>query len=134
MENLDEMLGKLTEFLRTEAKTETVIGEQFQLGAFTCVPVISVGLGLGSGAGEGKGKSNTKNTGEGEGFGAMGAAGIGLGPVGFLAVNGDDIQFISTRQSKGLGALVEKAPDIMEKIFDKTKEGRETKEKEAAHA
>ncbi|MBS1530592.1 MAG: GerW family sporulation protein [Bacteroidetes bacterium] len=127
MENLDEMLGKLTEFLRTEAKTETVIGQQFQLGSFTCVPVISVGLGLGSGAGEGKGKGNAKNTGEGEGFGAMGAAGIGLGPVGFLAVNGDNIQFISTRPAKGFGALVEKAPDIMEKIFDKTKE------KQASH-
>ena len=128
MENLDEMLGKLTEFLRTEAKTETVIGQQFQLGPFTCVPVISVGLGLGSGAGEGKGKGNNKNTGEGEGFGAMGAAGIGLGPVGFLAVNGDNIQFISTRHSRGIEALVEKAPDIMEKIFDKAKE------KQPAHA
>ena len=131
MENLDEMLGKLAEFLKSEARTETIIGQQFQLGNFTCVPVISVGLGLGSGGGEGKGKgtgnSNAKGSGEGEGYGAMGAAGIGIGPVGFLAVNGNEIQFVSTRTSKGISALFEKAPDIVEKIFEKNHG------KEAAH-
>ena len=128
MENLDEMLGKLTEFLKSEAKTETIIGQQFQLGEFTCVPVISVGFGLGSGGGEGKGKGtgngNAKGAGEGEGFGAMGAAGMGIGPVGFLAVNGKEIQFISTRSAKGMSALFEKAPDIIEKFFEKN-QGKE---------
>jgi uncharacterized spore protein YtfJ len=120
MDNLNEMLGKLTEFLKSEAKTETIIGQQFQLGAFTCVPVMSIGLGLGSGGGEGKG--NAKNSGEGEGFGSVGGAGIGMGPVGFLVVNGNDIQFISTRSSKGLNAIFEKAPELMGKFFDKKKE------------
>ncbi|HEY8780399.1 MAG TPA: GerW family sporulation protein [Mucilaginibacter sp.] len=120
MDNLNELLGNLTEFLKTEVKTETIIGQQFQLGEFTCVPVMAVGLGLGSGGGEGKG--NSKKTGEGEGVGAGGGAGIGMGPVGFLVVNGSNIQFISTRTSKGLNALFEKAPDILEKYFEKDKE------------
>ncbi|MDO3627852.1 GerW family sporulation protein [Mucilaginibacter sp. BT774] len=132
MENLDDMLGKLSDFLKSEAKTETIIGQQFQLGEFTCVPVMSVGLGLGSGGGEGKGKGkgpgDTKGAGEGEGFGALGAAGVGMGPVGFLVTRGETIEFIPARSSKGLSALLEKAPDIMGKIFDKTRE------KEAAHA
>ena len=51
MSNLNEMFSKLTEFLKSEVKTETVIGQQFQLGAFSCVPVISVGFGLGGGGG-----------------------------------------------------------------------------------
>ncbi|MGZ3765421.1 MAG: spore germination protein GerW family protein [Mucilaginibacter sp.] len=123
MENLDEMLGKLTEFLKSEAKTETIIGQQFQLGEFSCVPVMSVGLGVGSGGGEGKGKGkgpgNGKGEGEGEGFGAMGGAGVGMGPVGFLVTRGNSIEFISARASKGLSALFEKAPDIMEKFFEK---------------
>ena len=46
-ENFDEVLGKVTDFLRTEAKTETVIGKEFILGEFTCVPVIRMGLGFG---------------------------------------------------------------------------------------
>jgi uncharacterized spore protein YtfJ len=54
MENVNEILVKLTEFLKSEVKTDTIIGQQFQLGAFTCVPVMSVGLGFGTGGGEGK--------------------------------------------------------------------------------
>ena len=57
---LDETVQKLTDFLKTEAKTETVIGQAFQLGEFTCVPVIKFGIGMGYGGGEGKGKQNSK--------------------------------------------------------------------------
>ncbi|MBV8390535.1 MAG: GerW family sporulation protein [Mucilaginibacter sp.] len=132
MENLDGMLGKLTEFLKSEAKTETIIGQQFQLGEFTCVPVMSIGLGVGSGGGEGKGKGKgpggSKGEGEGEGLGALGGAGVGMGPVGFLVTKGGTIEFISTRSSKGINALFEKAPDIIDKIIEKKQE------KDTAHA
>jgi uncharacterized spore protein YtfJ len=117
MENLNELLGKLTEFLKSEAKTETIIGQQFQLGAFTCVPVMSVGLGLGSGGGEGKG--NSRKAGQGEGGGEMGGAGIGMGPVGFLVTNDKEIQFISTRSSKGINTFFEKAPELLDKFLDR---------------
>jgi uncharacterized spore protein YtfJ len=118
MENLNELLGRLTDFLKSEVKTDTIIGQQFQLGVFTCVPVMSVGLGFGTGGGEGKG--NPKNAPDGEGFG--GGAGIGMGPVGFLVSNGNEIQFISTRSSRGLNTLFEKAPDLLEKFFEKNQE------------
>ena len=51
--HLDELIPQITEFLKNEANTETVIGKQFQLGEFSCVPVIRVGMGFGSGLGEG---------------------------------------------------------------------------------
>ena len=44
MNNLNEVLGKMTEFLKSEAMTETIIGQQFKLGEFTSVPVMSIGL------------------------------------------------------------------------------------------
>ncbi len=116
MDNLNEIFGKLTEFLKSEAKTETIIGQQFQLGEFSCVPVMSLGIGFGGGGGEGK--QNTKN----EGTGAGAGAGIGMGPVGFLVTKGSDIQFIPTSASKGLNAIFEKVPDMMEKFLDKKKE------------
>jgi uncharacterized spore protein YtfJ len=119
MNNLNDMLGKITEFLKSEAKTETIIGQQFKLGEFTCVPVMSIGMGFGGGGGEGKG--NAKNAGEGEGTGAGGGAGMGMGPVGFLVTKGEDIQFIPTRSSKGLSAAFEKVPDLIEKFLDKTR-------------
>lgn len=120
MSNFNDVLGKITEFLKSEAKTETIIGQQFKLGEFTCVPVISVGLGFGGGGGEGKG--NAKNAGEGEGTGSAGAGGMGLSPIGFLATNGNQIQFISTQSNKGLGSVFEKLPGLLEKFIDKAKE------------
>ena len=126
MNNIDDMLGKMTEFLKSEAKTETIIGQQFTLGEYTCVPVMSVGMGFGGGAGEGKGKQpEGKNAGEGEGTGAGGGAGLGLGPVGFLVTRGTEIQFIPTRSSKGFGSTLEKIPDLLEKFLDKTKNKKE---------
>lgn len=115
MNKLEEVFEKVTDFLKSEGKTETIIGKEFKLGEFTCVPVISMGIGFGGGSGEGKG--NSKGTGEGTGIG--GAAGLGMGPVGFLVSRGNEIQFVSTRSSKGLSATFEKLPDLLEKFFDK---------------
>ncbi len=63
--HFEEFLGKITDFIKTEAKTETVVGEQFQLGEFKCVPVIKVGMGFGSGGGEGTEAKAKKRSGNG---------------------------------------------------------------------
>jgi uncharacterized spore protein YtfJ len=117
MNKLEEVLGKVTEFLKSEAKTDTIIGKEFKLGEFTCVPVISLGIGFGGGSGEGKG--NAKGQAEGEGTGVGGGAGIGMGPVGFLVTRGTEIQFVPTHSNKGLSGAFEKIPDLLEKLFDK---------------
>ena len=97
------------------AKTKTVIGEPFQLGEFTCVPVIKVGMGFGSGGGGGQ----QENKG-GKGGGA--GAGIGLEPIGFLVSKGDEISMISVSRSKGVASIFEKVPDLMEKLMELRKE------------
>jgi uncharacterized spore protein YtfJ len=117
--NLEETVKQLTDFLKTEAKTETVVGQSFQLGEFTCVPVIKFGLGIGYGSGEGHGDAPGKGKGEGVGGGAGG--GMGVEPIGFLTTRGDQISFISTRASKGLSAAFEKVPDLLEKMLEKKK-------------
>lgn len=111
----DDMLEKITSFLQSEAKTETVIGDPFKLGEFECVPVIRVGIGFGSGGGGG----DAPKTGKGEGAGA--GAGIGIEPIGFLVTKGSEISFLSASKSKGLSAAFEKVPDFLEKILDKGK-------------
>ena len=115
--HFEETVKQLTDFLKTEAKTETVIGQAFQLGEFTCVPVMKFGLGLGYGGGEGEGDSAGKGKGQGTGGGAAGA--LGSEPIGFLATRGDQISFIPTRSNKGLSAAFEKVPDLLEKMMDK---------------
>ncbi len=111
--NLSEFIGKLTDFLKSEAKTETVIGQQFQLGEFSCVPVIGIGFGIGAGGGQGTDAKQQM------GNGAGGGAGMGMGPLGFLVTHKDQIQFIPTRQSKGIGMVFEKLPDLIDKYMDK---------------
>jgi uncharacterized spore protein YtfJ len=118
--NLEETVKQLTDFLKTEAKTETVIGQSFNLGEFTCVPVIKFGIGMGYGSGEGHGDAPGKGKGEGVGGGAGG--GVGVEPIGFLTTRGDQISFIPAKNSKGLSAVFEKVPDLIEKMINKQKE------------
>jgi uncharacterized spore protein YtfJ len=114
--NFENLLQRLTEFIQKEAKSETVIGESFKLGDFTCVPVVRIGMGFGSGGGSG----DAPKTGKGEGGGA--GAGIGIDPIGFLVTRGDQISFINTHQSKGLAAAFEKVPDMLMKFVNKREE------------
>lgn len=112
MKHLDEVLARITEYLKTEVKTETIIGQQFQLGEFTCVPIMSVGIGFGGGAGSPGSASDSPG-------GA--AAGLGMGPVGFLVTRGDEIRFVPTHTSRGLEAAIERLPDLIEKFFPSEK-------------
>lgn len=109
----ENLLGRLTDFMQNEAKSETVIGEAFQLGEFNCIPVIRLGIGLGTGGGEGDGPGKQ---GHGEGLAAGG--GLGIDPIGFLVAKGDQINFISTKTNKGLAAAFEKVPGLIEKYLE----------------
>lgn len=113
---IDDLLPRITNFLREEAKTETVVGEVFQLGEFSCVPVIRMGLGFGAGLGEGE--DSKKSHGEGGGAGA----GIGIEPIGFLVTHKDTITFLPTRPKSGLSTAFEQLPELMNKFMEMRKE------------
>jgi len=116
--NFDEMLGKVTDYLKTSAKSETVVGEHFTVGDFTCIPVVKVGLGFGSG-GSGETAEDSKKGGSNSG-GA--GAGMAISPVGFLVVKGDQVSFLSTTKSKGVDAIFEKVPDLLDRLLNLKKE------------
>ena len=118
--NLEQLLEKLSEKVKGMANTETIIGEEFTLGDFKCKPVIKVGLGFGAGAGKGD-DPKRKQAGEGNG----GGAGIGIAPVGFLVAKGDEISFLPADCKKGLSAIFDKVPDLMEKMMDLKKKKEE---------
>ena len=116
-----ELISQITDFMKSEANTNTVIGKSFQLGEFSCIPIIRVGMGFGSGGGEGE----APKEGHGEGGGVAG--GIGIDPIGFLVAQGENISFISTKTNQGLSAAFEKLPGLIEK-FMKNREAKETVE------
>ena len=110
--HFEELLTQITDFMKSEAKTETVIGEQFKLGEFLCVPVIKVGMGFGSGGGEGVEAKAKK----GQGMGA--GAGVGIEPIGFLVAKGEEITFLEAGKAHGLAAAFEKVPELIGKYVD----------------
>jgi uncharacterized spore protein YtfJ len=117
-----ETIQKILDDIKSLAKTETVIGEQFQLGEFTCVPIIKIGLGLATGLGSG----SEPKKGQGSGGGAGG--GIGISPIAFLVTKGDEISVLSLDKKKGLSGVFEKVPDLMEKFIE-IKSKQDDKEK-----
>ena len=123
---IEALLDKVSEHVKSLASTETVLGEEFKLGEFTCRPVIKVGTGFGSGVGSGT-EAKTKNQGSGGGAGA----GIGVVPLGFLVTKGDEISFIPSDKKTALSSLLDKVPDLVEKVAEmKNKEKEEKEEKE----
>ena len=122
---IEALLDKVSEHVKSLASTETVLGEEFKLGEFTCRPVIKVGTGFGSGVGSGT-EAKTKNQGSGGGAGA----GIGVVPLGFLVTKGDEISFIPSDKKTALSSLLDKVPDLVEKVAEmKNKEKEEKEEK-----
>ncbi|MBI2279113.1 MAG: GerW family sporulation protein [Bacteroidetes bacterium] len=117
--NFEETIKGMTEFLKNEAKTETIIGKEFKLGNFNCVPVMAVGMGVGGGEGVG----NTSKKAEGEG--GVGGAGIGLSPIGFLVSRNSDIRFITVHGSSALNTAFEKLPELLTMYFENTKPKKE---------
>ena len=118
--HFDELLKNMTDFLKSEAKTETVIGEAFELGEFKCVPVIKVGFGFGSGGGEGV----DQKKGKGQGLG--GGAGMGIEPIGFLVTKDESISFLEAGKAHGLAAAFEKVPELIDKWVDRKEREKET--------
>ncbi len=120
--NYENVFDKVSDNLKNLIKTETIIGEEFKIGEYTCKPVIKVGVGFGSGNGKGeKGKKNFQGEHNGAG------AGLGISPVGFLATKGNEISFIPANNKNGISSIFEKVPDLVEKIMD-MKNDKETKE------
>ncbi len=123
---VDELLDKLSEHVKSIANTESVLGEEFTIGEFTCRPVIKFGTGFGSGTGTGDDpKGKYKGTGGGAG------AGMGVVPMGFLTAKGDEISFIPVDKKSALSTLFEQVPDLVEKMAEmKTKKEEEDGKKE----
>jgi uncharacterized spore protein YtfJ len=105
-EVFNTLFGKLEKFIRTE----TVIGEPFQVGSITMVPIISVSFGVGGG--EGSGKDNKGNDGSGGG----GGVGCKIAPNAILVVKNDELSVIPLTSRGSLEKIVEMVPEIMSKV------------------
>ncbi len=128
--NLENLIENVLEKLKTVAKSETVIGEQFKLGDYICVPIVKISLGFGGAGGEGDANPKAGGTGVGKATGTGGGTGGGvtIEPIGFLVNRGEDIAILNVeRKNKGLAGVVDKMPDLLDKMMDLKKKKDENK-------
>jgi len=123
-ENLDTLFQKLEKFL----KTETVVGEPIVIGETTLIPIITVTFGCGTGAGGGSG-NNTKS-GSGSGSGSALCSGARITPSAVIVIQGGEVTMLPIKDRSGMENILNKIPDIMEKISrkDEEKEGTVTQQ------
>jgi len=131
---IEDLLDKVSGHVKDLASTDTILGDEFTLGDYTVRPVIKTATGFGSGMGTGE-DPKKKACGTGTGAGA----GIAVVPVGFLVAKGDDIKFIGSDRKSALSGLVDKIPDLVEKVAsmkddkkEATKENKEEKKEKKA--
>ncbi len=105
-ELFDTLLEKLEKFLRTE----TVVGESFQVGSITLVPIISVSFGVGGGHGSGKDSKGNDGTGGGTGVGCK------ITPNAVLVIKNDELSVVSLTGKGSLERIVEMVPEIISKV------------------
>jgi uncharacterized spore protein YtfJ len=105
-----EVLNTLFDKLEKFISTETVIGEPFQVGSITMVPIITVTFGVGGG--EGAGKDNKGNDGKGGG----GGVGCKIAPNAILVVKNEELSVIPLTNRGSLEKIVEMVPEIMAKV------------------
>ncbi len=112
---MDSMFEKLEKVLRTE----TVVGEPFQVDDVTLIPIITVTFGIGGA--EGAGKDNKGNDGSGTG----GGLGCKISPNAILVIKAGEVSVIPLTSRGSLDKLFEMVPDIISKMDCKGKSDEE---------
>lgn len=122
MTSVPEVLIKtLLDQFSSIAKTETIIGKEFQAGDFTLIPISKVSLGIGAGGGAGGIKAESK------GEGGAGGGGIKIEPIAFIAIRGGEISFHGVKKGSTIETILEKIPEMAERVMKKTGEKRAQK-------
>ena len=111
-DNISQVINTLVTGLHTLSKSETIIGDAYQLGDATLVPVHRLRVGLGAGALSAGGQRETSK-GESGGSGAGGT--VQLEPVAVIAVGRDGVPRILTVEPQSenvLQGIINQLPEV----------------------
>lgn len=104
----EDLMKALLEQMQVIARTETIVGEEFVAGGMTIIPVSRVSLGIGVGGG---GTEGVKGNG--------GGGGIRVEPIAFLVIREESVSLLNVGRGKGMEAVYEKIPELVDKIVEK---------------
>jgi uncharacterized spore protein YtfJ len=109
---IKHVVHTLLDGLHSMSKSETIIGDAYQLGDATIVPVHRLRVALGAGAVHGGAKQDA-TSGESGGLGAGGA--VQIEPVAVIAVGRDGIPRIMSveTESNATDNILKQLPDII---------------------
>jgi uncharacterized spore protein YtfJ len=113
----NSFLNILFERLEKIICTETVIGEPFQVGSITLIPLITVSLGVGGREGSGKGKKHCSDS-------DYGVAGCNISPHAILIIKNEEVSVLPLTEKGSLERIVEMLPEIIS-TMDCFKDGNE---------
>ena len=126
------------EDLRTVVDANTIIGTPIETNAgTTIIPVSKVSMGVASGGVDYESKKTAGNN----NFGGGGGSGVSVVPVAFLVVHADgsvEMMNVSNPTSKpadlgyNVSSLIERAPEIIEKIKSMIPKKKSKKDTDAA--
>jgi len=132
------LIANALEDLRTVVDANTIIGTPIETNSgTTIIPVSKVSMGVASGGVDYESKKTAGNN----NFGGGGGSGVSVVPVAFLVVHADgsvEMMNVSNPTSKpadigyNVSSLVERAPEIIEKIKAMIPKKKEKKEAEPA--
>jgi uncharacterized spore protein YtfJ len=108
MDVSEDLMKVLLDQMKVIARTETIVGQEFTAGGMTIIPVSRVSLGVGVGGG---GSDGLKANG--------GGGGIRVEPIAFLVVREESVSLLNIGRGRGMEALFEKVPDLVDKVVEK---------------
>jgi len=122
-EEVTQQLEMLFEKLKDFFASKTIVGSEIKIGKMTLLPVIEIAFGMGSGSGGGKVAQGQEGTGGGMGIG------VKAKPSAFIVIKDDQVELLPLQKSGTFEKLVEKIPEIMEKMPNIPKTKDEMKDK-----
>ena len=133
--SLSQIIDTALSKIRSVADSDTVIGEPVRLSDEVVVlPFSKISIGFAAGSADLIPKKIPET--DKKNFAGGNGAGVSVTPLGFIIVNGTEVEVVNLNSAGGEGnstakaieVLIEKVPEMIEKIKEKKKE---KKEKEA---
>lgn len=125
VKNFDALFDSLMANTERMVSTKRVIGEPFQVGNVTLIPIMTATVGVGAGtAGKTEG-SDGRSQGEGAGGGGLG---MRLSPTALAAVIDGELRVYSLGSRGALEKLLETVPELIQKVTEKVHKPTEAKE------
>jgi len=109
-EEISQQVNLVFEKLKDFFTSKTIVGDAIKIGEVTLLPVIEIAFGMGSGSGGGKMTQEQEGSGGGMGMG------VKAKPSAFIVIKGEKVELLSLQKPGTFEKLVEKIPEIMDKM------------------